>query len=620
MQKNFIKTISFIIPLAMIITVIIAFCFETNQAKGDAKIRVEEMFSDIDTLFMQNEKALAELKENLNKDYLTKSKAFAYIIDENPEILKSTDELNKACKALDVDEVHVTDDKGVIKYSNVASFVGFDFASSEQSKPFMKGLTDKSFELVQEPQPNGTTGVLAQYIGVARQAETGIIQIGMKPTRLEDAMKTSTLANVLANYRIPDSEVVFAVSKSDNKVVYHKTPSFIGNDANPIMTNIKDYVAKTEMAKVDDKKTFVSIKDAGRYYIGVGKYNSDIVKPRNMQTIILIISDILVVILIVFVINQLLKKRIVCSIENIAKKLNEIKGGDLETIVDVRSNAEFSNLSDGINSVVSSIKIKISETEALLEKQKEVALTIEDSSLKIYGISKNTMASSINIVDGSIVQETSINDLTNNIFDISKQIQESHEKTALAGSLSMEAGQFLVGGIEEVKELQKSMQKINQMSEQIKNIIKTIDDIVFQTNILALNAAVEAARAGAAGKGFAVVAEEVRNLASKSAVASKNTADMINSTIEVMQSGESLANKASITMNEVMERAKKATDLTNTIAEEAKAESEKMIMLKGESTDIYNIVESNKQLALDGKAGIEELLSEIDELKRLTHP
>ncbi|MEG2429859.1 MAG: methyl-accepting chemotaxis protein, partial [Oscillospiraceae bacterium] len=355
----------------------------------------------------------------------------------------------------------------------------------------------------------------------------------------------------------------------------------------------------------------------GDYYFIAGKYNSDINKPRNTQTVILIFSDIAVILVIIFLINMLLKKRIVCSIEEIAKRLDEIKAGNLETIVDVHSNPEFSSLSDGINSMVSSIKLKIVETQKLLENQKEIAQTIETSTLKIYKISHDTMKSSTNIADGSVMQAEAVNELTNSISVISEQIQQSREKTSEAGRLSNEAGQILVSGIDEVKELQSAMKKINEMSEQIKNIIKTIDDIAFQTNILALNAAVEAARAGAAGKGFAVVAEEVRNLASKSAVASKNTADMINNTISVMQNGESLANKTANTVDEVMQRAKKATSLTNEVAVEAKQEAESMLILNEKGNEIYNTIETNKQLAADGKASIEELLAEIDDLKRL---
>ncbi|MEG2813923.1 MAG: methyl-accepting chemotaxis protein [Oscillospiraceae bacterium] len=617
MQKNFIKTISIIIPIAMFITVLIAFCMQTKQGSNLAKTRINTMISDIETLLSDNEKSIEELKTNLNKDYLVKTKAFAYMVESKPEILNSTTELENICKLLDVDEVHVTDEKGIIRHTTIPEYLGFDFGASEQTKPFLAGLTDKNFQLVQEPQLNGAKKILFQYVGVARQSASGVIQIGMQPKRLEEAMKKSNIANVLENYKIPTTDAVFAVSKADNKVAYAQNTSLINADSSAIMKNMKENIGKYKTTKIDQKSTFASVKEIGDYYFIAGKYNSDINKPRNTQTVILIFSDIAVILVIIFLINMLLKKRIVCSIEEIAKRLDEIKAGNLETIVDVHSNPEFSSLSDGINSMVSSIKLKIVETQKLLENQKEIAQTIETSTLKIYKISHDTMKSSTNIADGSVMQAEAVNELTNSISVISEQIQQSREKTSEAGRLSNEAGQILVSGIDEVKELQSAMKKINEMSEQIKNIIKTIDDIAFQTNILALNAAVEAARAGAAGKGFAVVAEEVRNLASKSAVASKNTADMINNTISVMQNGESLANKTANTVDEVMQRAKKATSLTNEVAVEAKQEAESMLILNEKGNEIYNTIETNKQLAADGKASIEELLAEIDDLKRL---
>ena len=119
----------------------------------------------------------------------------------------------------------------------------------------------------------------------------------------------------------------------------------------------------------------------------------------------------------------------------------------------------------------------------------------------------------------------------------------------------------------------KAMNNINSISNEISKIIKTNDDIAFQTNILALNAAVEAARAGAQGKGFAIVADEVRNLANKSAGAAKNTAMLIENSIEAEENGSKITKTIEQALQNVVKKTNKANELVYEIAEAAQKQS-----------------------------------------------
>ena len=170
-----------------------------------------------------------------------------------------------------------------------------------------------------------------------------------------------------------------------------------------------------------------------------------------------------------------------------------------------------------------------------------------------------------------------------------------------------------------MEELKTAMEDISKSSHQIGGIIKTIEDISFQTNILALNAAVEAARAGEAGKGFAVVADEVQSLANKSSVSAQNITELIQNSMKLVEQGTSLSADTTQALSAGVSGAKDATALVERIAESALQQAQSLKQLTLGMEQIADVVQTNAATAEESAASAQELYSQAEELKVSVH-
>lgn len=275
-------------------------------------------------------------------------------------------------------------------------------------------------------------------------------------------------------------------------------------------------------------------------------------------------------------------------------------GGDLTQRLPVRGRNEIAEL--------------VTQFNAFADKMNDVLLDVRDSSDSVRVASSEIASASQDLAGRTDTTASSLQETSASMEELTSTVSHTADSASQASGLAQSASQSATRGGEVVGDVVKTMDEIETASQQVAEIVTTMDGIAFQTNLLALNASVEAARAGEEGRGFAVVASEVRQLATRSADAAREIKSLIDNASSKTQSGAELARSAGTAMNEIVDGVTRVTDVLNEISAATSEQRDGIGQVNVAVTDLDNMTQQNAAMVEESATAAAELKAQSQRL------
>ena len=533
-----------------------------------------------------------------------------------------------------------------------ASFVpGPDFRAEEKSW-YQDGIQSRDLIMGDVYFDEDSQSYVVGASGMLQDAEGNTRGVAAADVYLD------AISDIVKGIRLEETGGIFLVDTRTGTIIGHRDKEMTGRILEEFEGDMYAY-AREQIQKdatglsLNKNKTYIQVEHVpGSDWAAVAYVSrGEVLRDLHSLTIIMVVVSILCILLAILLSILLVRRIIGRPVAELNEVAAKIADGELDQEIRHYANDELGELADNFGQTVVRLRDYVDYIDEISEKLQDIShgdLTFTLSqeyigefakikaSLEAISLSFNETFGQIDTAAGQVaegagyvsdgaqtlsqgaVQQTdAVGSLASHISEMSEGIQRTAQGAKKASQISRDMGDNILESNDKMEHMNGVIQKISGKSTEIHSIVKTIDDIAFQTNILALNAAIEAARAGEAGKGFAVVADEVRDLAGKSSEAAKNTTLLIDQTVEAVQEGSQAAEETAASMMAVVAQTEEMTGLIEDIAEysvkQAAAADE---VIRG-IDQISEVVQSNMATAEKSAAASEELSSQANMLRGL---
>lgn len=549
--------------------------------------------------------------------------------------------------------IYVADTKGHLIHS---SFIPDENYSVFDREWYKEGLQSESFVFGSAYLDEDSKNYVVGAFGAIKDKKGKVKGVASADIYLD------AISSIVKEVHLKETGGVFLIDEKTNMIIGHEDETLVGT----VLTDQKDSMYSFLSGLIAEKKYGIQIYDdpsSGPIYLNAMKVadsnwivasyvpQNEVMKDLNTLTRNVIVLAVAAIFILFIAIIILVNKAIVKPVKEINKVACQIADGYLDEKITYRSNDEFGELADNFNQTV--IRLKdyigyIDETSRVLDEISKgnldfsldldytgefakikdafgkISISLNEVMRNIYQASNEVANDSTQIANGAQAlsqgtteQASAIEQLAATITDISGQVKKSADHAKKAKSESEHTLLEINESNKQMQEMIEAMDKISSKSGEIGAIVKTIEDIAFQTNILALNAAVEAARAGNAGKGFAVVADEVRNLAGKSAEAARDTTGLIEETVKAVDDGVIIADGTGQSLAKVVEKMKQTTGLIEEISDTSQLQAQQIEQVTVGIEQISTVVQNNSATAQESAAASEEITGQVMTLHEL---